>query len=199
MKWNDKMVHDEIVFESKSELRKYMKLMRASLSYEDRLYYSRCISETLFNTDGYKNSSTILAYISYGTEVNTAFIIDRALQDNKKVAVPKVIDNQTMLFYYISSRNELTEGAYCILEPADNNPVCTVMSENTLMIMPGLAFDINKYRLGYGKGYYDRYLKNKNIKKYMFAFEIQKLDKRLEINQYDIPADKIITESFIYE
>ena len=187
------MVHDEIVFESKSELRKYMKLMRASLSYEDRLYYSRCISETLFNTDGYKNSSTILAYISYGTEVNTAFIIDRALQDNKKVAVPKVIDNQTILFYYISSRNELTEGAYGILEPADNNPVCTVTSENTLMIMPGLAFDMNKYRLGYGKGYYDRFISR--YKGYTVGVCYSEfMTDDIPVDEYDRCVDIVITE-----
>lgn len=117
------------------------------------------IERKLFSSDCFKNASQIYAYVSYNDEVDTENIIKTSLSFGKKVAVPKCINSiGDMQFYYINSFEELKEGMYGILEPDEK--ICKKADDfsGALCIVPGVCFDMSNNRVGYGKGYYDRFL-----------------------------------------
>lgn len=183
----------------KIELRKALKRERAKLAYNEIVQYSTMIHNSLYATKEYQQSDLILAYVSFSSEVGTHLLIEKALKDGKKVAVPKVFDKETMKFIYISSLKDLKPGAYDILEPTTSVTADSDISSNTLILLPGIGFDLKFNRLGYGGGYYDRYLaKHPNLKKIMLAYELEKVDL-LPTNEYDIKSDIIITEQNIYK
>ena len=108
----------------------------------------------------YKKRNLILTYVSTDIEVDTKSIIKNALESGKRTAVPRCIPGTREIEFYIvtSFENDLSEGSFKILEP--NIKKCEKLNdfENGLCIIPALSFDMNGYRLGYGKGYYDRFL-----------------------------------------
>lgn len=131
----------------------------------------------------------VLAYVSTKSEVNTLNIIDTLLT-NKKVAVPK-IEKGKMAFYEISSLAELKEGYYGILEPINRNRITNF--DNCVSITPGICFDKSLYRLGYGKGFYDKfYSENKDIYKLGLCYDECLIDDTNH-SEYDITMDEIIT------
>ena len=135
---------------------KYKEIRRSIIDKEDR---DNIIFNKVINNIKVNNASIILTYVSTKEEADTINIIKHFL-GKKKVAVPR-IDNGIMNFYYINSLDELMEGYFGILEPTTNNKVTNF--NNSICIVPGLCFDKENYRLGYGKGYYDKFLSNKNI------------------------------------
>lgn len=140
----------------KDELRKSYKKIREEdfISGNDA---SSC-EKTFLLSDFYKNSDTLLIYHSFGYEQKTTGLITVALKDKKQVFLPRV-NGKSMDFFLLEGLNDLADGTFGIKEPTSdvrfnlNNAVC---------IVPGLAFDKKGYRLGYGAGYYDKYLINKN-------------------------------------
>ncbi|MCR5607539.1 MAG: 5-formyltetrahydrofolate cyclo-ligase [Lachnospiraceae bacterium] len=158
------------------------------------------IEKKFLNSDYYKNCDIILIYVSKGNEADTFFLINKALQDGKKVAVPKVISKGIMYFYYITSIEQLSPGSMGILEP--DSDLCALLDKkdvkiNDIFVCPGVAFDKEGSRLGYGGGFYDRYLRMFNNKKIAFSYEIQILDS-IPMGEYDEKVDVIFTESNIY-
>lgn len=136
----------------------------------------------------YKESKQILAYVSLNDELDTFKLLDYSLKNGKKVAVPKC-EGETINFYYINSLKELKKGAFGILEPQNENIVTNL--ENSVCIVPGVAFDKNNNRIGYGKGYYDRFLQNyKGIKIGLTYKEC--LCDEIKTDKTDIKVDKII-------
>lgn len=185
--------------DTKKQLREEMKKRRSSLTFERILVYSSHIFETVVNMDEYQKADVILAYVSFSSEVDTHFLIKHALSHGKRVAVPKVLDNSEMKFYYINSMDELKPGAFNILEPPAINEMVYNDSEQYIILLPGVAFDDDKNRLGYGGGYYDRFLeKHPEIYKIMLAYEMEKLEERLPCDEFDVKPDIIITELNIY-
>ena len=116
--------------------------------------WSRKIAETVTALSEYSNSRRILAYADYNHEVMTKYIIEAAWKDGKEVAVPKVV-GQDMVFYKLTDFAQLEKGYFGIPEPARGE---IVQWEEALMIMPGVAFDRQNHRVGYGGGFYDKYL-----------------------------------------
>ena len=179
---------------NKNEARKIVKAKKAVLRVQDVELYSRAVSKVFVNEDFYKNAQVIYPYLAYNTEIDTRYIIEQAWRDGKTVAVPKVLDSTTMEFYVISSFDDIETGYQGIPEPKG----CTTVSpKEVLMIMPGLAFDRNHNRVGYGGGFYDRYLEKKEnegvyFKKISLAYDFQIFDN-LEVEAYDIPVDSIVT------
>lgn len=114
------------------------------------------IAEKLIKSAVPDNTDTVLIYASIGTEINTADIIDNFLERNIRVALPKCGENGIMNFHLISSRDELKSGKYNIPEPPAD-AVQPEITENTICIVPGLAFTEKGERLGYGGGFYDRF------------------------------------------
>lgn len=113
------------------------------------------LAERLFDTEEYRRAGSLYVYLSFNQEVRTRPIIERAWADGKRVAVPKVVGDEVR-FIWITGFDALAESGFGILEPAGDGPIAD--DEAALVLMPGLAFDARGHRLGYGGGYYDRYL-----------------------------------------
>lgn len=180
---------------SKEEIRKEVILKRKHLDKEYIDIYSEHISEKIFNLKDYEEAECIFVYMDYQGEVKTDRIIQESFSRNKKVAIPKIVDGQ-MNFYYISNIKEIEYGYYGIREPILNNGIDNIAKENDpLIIIPGVAFDVKKHRIGHGKGFYDKYLKGKEYtKKIGVAFDFQIYDS-IPYEIHDILPDKIITQT----
>lgn len=137
--------------------------------------------------------SCIGIYVGVGNEVATVQLIEWCLAQHKKVCCPRV-HGDTMDFYEIKSLDDLKSGVYGLLEPIGKNPIKP--KELTCMVMPLVGFNESGQRIGQGKGYYDKYLKQCECLKVGLAFEWQKID--FEAETHDIDADMIITESHVY-
>lgn len=181
--------------EMKKELRKHYKALRLSMKNKEQK--DKCISENLINTDLYKNANTVLLYVSSEIEVSTYSIIADAFSQKKTVAVPRCNPvDCTMEFYIISSFEDLSEGAYGIYEPLENCKMveCDNMS---VCIVPGLSFDKDGYRLGFGKGYYDRYLSAFPGKSIGLCYDECFCEKTVR-DKFDKAVSVIVTETEIY-
>ncbi len=141
----------------------------------------------------YKEADRILCYMSYPGEADTRPIIEKALSDGKTVAFPKVLPGGDMAFYACDP-DELRLGAYGIMEPGASEDKLVA---DGLMIMPLVAFDEKRNRIGHGGGYYDRYLEKYHLKTVALAYEFQKTDM-IPADPYDIKPDIIVTEDKIY-
>lgn len=176
--------------ETKKDIRTYIQNKKKKLSQDEIFYKSSIITKKLIELPEYMDSECIFTYINFNEEVVTRDIILHASEYGKRVAVP-MIRNQSMNFYYINSLEDLRPGYFGILEPRE---IFKAKEKNPCMIMPGLAFDIKGHRIGYGKGFYDKYLKNHlEYKRIALAYEFQVFD-RIPYAEQDIPVDKIVTE-----
>lgn len=177
----------------KKEIRKYMIKERDRLDRITKETIDKKIIEKLTISEAYKSARGIFIYIGFGSEINTKIIINNALNAGKEVYVPKVI-KKDMILIKINSLENLVTSSYGILEPIGDKSDFDV-NKLDLIIMPGVAFDENGNRLGYGGGYYDKFLDKNNIecKKVALAYELQVLDK-LDTEEHDVKVDSIITE-----
>ncbi len=152
----------------------------------------------LYNLTEFNNAENLFIYVSFGSEPDTLGIIKDCLVLNKKVYVPKCIPGtKTMKALRIKSLNELSKGAYGILEPDESSEVFSG-AEKSLIICPGLCFTVNGDRLGYGGGYYDRFLKEYKNKIPIAALCYESLiADELTAEPTDVKTDIIITEERI--
>ena len=181
--------------EEKKEIRK--KIFKARKEHEDAWIQekSRKITETLTQLPEDRNADRIMAYADYNHEVITRYIIEQAWKDGKEVAVPKVF-GKDMIFYRLTDFSQLEAGYFGIPEPARGE---IVQCEEALMIMPGVAFDRQNHRVGYGGGFYDRFLeKHPYITRVAVAFEFQMMSE-VPVEPTDISPEIIVTEKEIYK
>ena len=144
--------------EYKQKLRRASREKRENLDLQKKREADLKISENVKRLKEYPSAKTLLIYMSTPIEVDTKNIIINAWADGKKVAVPRCIDGtRDMEFHYIESFDDVEPGSFSVLEPKEDKPIVTDFS-GCLMIVPGMQFDMNGYRIGYGKGYYDRYM-----------------------------------------
>lgn len=182
----------------KKDLRKRILNIRNNMQKDEKLLKDKKILKHIIENDIYINSKSIFTYVNFGSEVNTIAIIERALEEGKNIYVPKTnIIKKEMVAVKINSVEDLQIGNYGILEPKEN----LTISENEsfdLVIMPGAVFDYNGNRIGYGAGYYDKYLLqiDKDIKKIALAYELQILDN-IPREEHDVQVNYIITEERI--
>ncbi|MBR6477683.1 MAG: 5-formyltetrahydrofolate cyclo-ligase [Lachnospiraceae bacterium] len=151
--------------DEKKGLRKKLLSVRDALSEEEQTRAEVLITERILGHQWFYLSDVILAFVSYGSEIRTGQILNEALAKGKKLFLPKVTGHDEMKFYRVTSLSELREGYKGILEPDGTSEVYAYDSEGakkTLMIMPGVGFDAYGNRLGYGKGFYDRFLEGKD-------------------------------------
>ncbi|KIL45993.1 5-formyltetrahydrofolate cyclo-ligase [Jeotgalibacillus campisalis] len=161
-------------------------------------HYERSIKihESLFRTNVWKQSQSIGVTISRTPEIDTYSIIKRAWLEGKKVSVPKCKPaDRSMIFYRIESFNDVEPSFYGLLEPVETLNR-TKSSEIDLMIVPGLAYTKTGYRLGYGGGYYDRYLPNYGGVTLSLCFDEQ-LVEDLPVENHDQPVEMLIGEDFV--
>ncbi|MBR5559232.1 MAG: 5-formyltetrahydrofolate cyclo-ligase [Oscillospiraceae bacterium] len=181
--------------EEKQALRRLLKEQRAALSAEHTCQWDNAIAQNVINSQWFAKADTLFAYISVGREVDTASIIAAAHQLNKQVAVPRCGEKGSMSFYIIDGLDDLTDGKYGIPEPADHCLPAAATS-HSLCLVPALAFDQNGFRIGYGGGYYDRFLAEfpgKSLGLVRSAFLLE----RIPAERHDLPVDGVVTEQFI--
>ena len=185
--------------ETKQDIRNKLLIQRNYLPILERSDYSQAIMDTLVQQESFKSASHILIYVNYQSEVDTRNIIRYAMQNGKKVFCPKVLRPGYMEFYPIKALSDLIPGYKGIPEPFITHK-CYIPKEEykPLMIMPLVGFDEQKNRLGYGAGFYDRYLqKYEFIPTIALGYECQKYE-HLPIESTDRVPNAIITEKNIY-
>lgn len=182
-----------------------MKNLRDGMSAEEKLRLSKKIAESLFMMPEFNGSKNLLVFVSVGSEVDTAPIIKEAVNRKMRVGVPRIdreyaeitgTEQKIMRFYEIKDFSELIPGYYGIPEPDEKHTVPFVPDE-ALMIVPGLAFDKKLFRIGYGGGFYDRYLTGKSDKKYIkcgVGFDFQLIDEIGETFDSDVPLDFVVSD-----
>ena len=179
----------------KTELRQQIKQTRRDMPDEERCALDAAVLKNLLHLREYKLCDKVLCYVSTDIEVDTRAFIDRALADGKQVAVPRCLPDAQMEFHYIGSLSELSPGAFSVLEPSPDAPVAR-SDERTLLIVPALAIDRRGYRLGYGKGYYDRYISDFAGITVGVCYSRNKLEN-IYHGRYDRPVSIVVTERFI--
>lgn len=147
---------------TKSEARSKSLRLRDALTRQERMHYSREIVKNLTSLPCYQNTEVLLAYANYRSEVETLELICQALSEGRQVFVPRV-EGRNMEFYQITDLTQLQAGYRGIPEPISGRPYtdCLLQTKQipqTLLCMPGVAFDRAHHRIGYGGGFYDRYL-----------------------------------------
>ncbi len=176
----------------KNELRREMKIRRREMSDAEVCVKSGEIVASLLNSSFYKSHQHILAYISQDNEVETTSFIEQAIKDGKNIYAPKV-HGQEMEFYRIKSLAELEKGAFGILEPTVTSEM--FVANSGLVIVPGEAFAKDGTRIGYGGGFYDKYLaKHEGLTTVALAYDMQIVDG-ISAESHDMKMQYIITEN----
>lgn len=182
--------------EYKTNLREKYKSIRNNLSKDKKESLDKLIFERLTSHICYQNCNTLLTFVSTNIEVDTHRLINFAISQGKRVAVPKCIDGtRQMEFYLINSMDDLEVATFSVLEPKTDECEKLTDFENSICIVPGLAFDLKGYRLGYGKGYYDRFLSNYKGLNVGVCYCSCTLNKLLT-GKFDKSVDLLITEKF---
>ncbi|MCX6346813.1 MAG: 5-formyltetrahydrofolate cyclo-ligase [Actinobacteria bacterium] len=191
-------IDEDIVLEKK-KIRVKIKNLLDSLSAETRKLKSGIINDSLLKSNEYITARSVFIYHPFRKEIDTREIIKDALAKSKKVILPKVYGSELKIFFIKDVHKDLKPGSFNILEPDISS--CREASLNSidLVIVPGLGFDLNFNRLGYGGGFYDKILEKlaRKVKKIALAFDLQILDN-IPSCSHDQKVDIIITESNIY-
>lgn len=190
---NDKKC-DEIF--NKKHLRKQILSRRDALTPQERERAALLVTERICGHQWFYLADTILCFVSYGSEIDTTGILQEALAKGKKVYVPKVI-GEDMVFYRMYSLKELQEGYKGIPEPVGDTESFTYEpddAEKVLMLMPGAVFDGQRNRIGYGKGFYDRYLADKEklqLRTIAVGYRCQMVEE-IPVQEWDIKPYQVI-------
>ena len=180
---------------NKKELRREILNIRNNLDKDTKKKYDEIIFSKLRKRKEYLNSNNIFIYLGYGSEIDTISFVKSMFLDGKNVCIPKTnIEDKTMEAVIITDLDNLEEDKYGILEPISNYKVIN-KNDIDLVIMPGLAFDNNGGRLGYGGGYYDKFLMDCSEDKFKIAlaYNFQVIES-VPKEEHDILVDCIITE-----
>lgn len=177
----------------KKELRKFYKSIRECISRNEKTLFDSKIFTFLVNSELFKDAETLLIYVSVNNEIDTNSIIKFALSEGKKVAVPYCVGNM-MNFLVIKSPDDLIDGKFGI--PTADPEKCFSVEDfsNALCVVPGLSFDNYGNRLGYGGGFYDRFLSKNKVKTVGLCYE-RSISNALPIEKYDIATDYILNEN----
>ena len=179
---------------SKRDIRLEVLEKRARMSPEERALKSRAIGDRLMKTGLWADAKTVFLYMSLPGEVETDRLIAEAWSQGKQVAVPKVTE-EGLVFSKLDSFEELSEGSFHVREPRE---IREISDGRALVIMPGVAFDIKCNRIGYGKGFYDRYLfEHREHPAVAISFDFAVYSK-IPSGPHDIKPGLIITESDSY-
>jgi 5-formyltetrahydrofolate cyclo-ligase len=193
---------------TKSEIRSKLLAVRNNMSAEEKSLSDIKLQNMLYSTMNYQDSNNLFCFVSFKSETDTHEIIRHSLAEGKKVYIPRV-EPQGMEFYHIQNLDGLIPSKFGVPEPkqdkstvfsaeniTNNNKESVIMN---LMLLPGLAFDYKGNRIGYGAGYYDKYLqshKPTGFYKAALAYDFQVIDK-IDAEEHDIRVDMIITPTRI--
>ena len=173
----------------KKELRKQIRELKRAMSPGQIERASNRLGEQFAASELYQKAKTIYGYLPYNQEVRTVPMLQRALRDGKRVAVPKVYGDE-MKFIYLDDLTAVEKGYAGIPEPVADGPVAD--DKTALVLMPGLAFDPEGHRIGYGGGFYDKFLAAEPSHPTLaLCYEFQMLPK-LETEAFDMPVDCVL-------
>jgi len=173
----------------KTELRRGIRQRKRAMTEEEILCRSQKLGMLFLASEAYKNAKTIYGYLPYNQEVRTVHMLEQALKDGKRVAVPKCYGDE-MRFIYMDDLSKVEKGYANIPEPIADGPVAD--DKTALVLMPGLAFDPQGHRIGYGGGFYDKFLSAEPEHPTLaLCYEFQMLP-HLETEDHDIPVDYVL-------
>lgn len=173
----------------KKTLRAEIRAKKRAMTAQEIEEKSAALAKAFYETAEYKNAKTIYGYLPYNQEVRTTQMLAHALADGKQVAVPKVYGDE-MKFILLSDLNQVAKGYAGIPEPIADGPVAA--DPTALVLMPGLAFDPEGHRLGYGGGFYDKFLAAEpDHPTLALCYDFQMLP-HLDTESYDIPVDRVL-------
>ena len=176
------------------EIRKVILAKRDSLSAAEREKGNVLVTEKLLGHQWYYSATQILCFASYGSEISTDCLIRESLRSGKKVFLPRV-EGKDLSFYSVKDPDRLVPGFHGIPEPSAEGEIFRPdedLAHKTLMIMPGAVFDLYRNRLGYGGGFYDRYLADKPwMRTIAIGYRCQQVDQ-LPALEWDVKPGQII-------
>lgn len=173
----------------KKALRSKIREKKRGMTEEQIVAASQRLKELFCAHPLYQNAKTIYGYLSYNQEVRTIPMLEQALRDGKRIAVPKVFGEE-MKFIYLDDLSKIEKGYCGIPEPVSDGPVAD--DSTALVLMPGLAFDTQGHRIGYGGGFYDKFLAAEpSHPTIALCYDFQMVD-HLETEEFDVPVDCVL-------
>ncbi len=173
----------------KAILRKQIKEQKRAMTEEQIVAASERLGELFAASQAYQDAKTIYGYLPYNQEVRTVPMLQRALEDGKRVAVPKCYRDE-MRFIYLEDLTQVEKGYCGIPEPIADEPVAE--DKTALVLMPGLAFDKEGHRIGYGGGFYDKFLAQEPTHPTLALCYAFQMVEHLETEAFDVPVDTIL-------
>lgn len=181
----------------KAGLRERYKTFRREMPPEKKAHLDQVIADRVTSLWQYKRNRLLLIYVSTAIEVDTYRIMERAWAEGKQVAVPRCVPGtRNMEFYYIKSLEDLEPGTFGVLEPRPEKSRLLTDFRSGLCIVPALSYDWHGYRLGYGKGYYDRFLAKFGGQMIGICYS-ECVQKRLPHGRFDRPVELLVTERYL--
>lgn len=173
----------------KKELRRMVREKKRAMTQAQIIAASERLGELFAGCQAYRDARTIYGYLPYNQEVRTVPMLLRAIREGKQVAVPKVYGDE-MKFIYLDDLTQVSWGYAGIPEPIADGPVAD--DERALVLMPGLAFDPAGHRIGYGGGFYDKFLaREPGHPTVALCYDFQMFD-HLETEEFDLPVDLVL-------
>lgn len=173
----------------KKTLRKKIREQKRAMTLEQIETASEKLVQMFLETEQYRTSKTIYGYLPYNQEVRTVPILEQALADGKKIAVPKVYGDE-MKFIYLTDLTKVEKSDFGIPEPITDGPVGD--DPTALVLMPGIAFTKEGSRIGYGGGFYDKFLAAEpNHPTIALCYDFQMVDE-LPTEEFDVPVDLVL-------
>ncbi len=179
----------------KQALRKELLSKRKNLTDRQVMTAAESVLNHMIRMPEYMAAPNVFIYVDMNNELPTKRLIERAVEDGKHVYLPKVIDAESMSFYRFIGFDQLMDGPFGLKEPSPVNK--GEPGSNDLMCLPGIAFSKDGFRLGYGAGYYDNYLKGKSVIKAGLAYD-ENLLNTLPHEAHDQPVDMVVTPSAVH-
>ena len=173
----------------KKELRRQIREQKRAMTEAEIVAASERLGELFLNCAQYKAAKTIYGYLPYNQEVRTVPMLEQALKDGKRVAVPKCYGEE-MRFIYMDDLSKVEKGYANIPEPIADDPVAD--DKTALVLMPGLAFTTDGKRMGYGGGFYDKFLASEPGHPTVALCYAFQMVEDLPTNDYDIPVDCVL-------
>lgn len=173
----------------KKELRQMVRQKKRAMADEEIQMKSDLLEEKFLNSEAYRNAKAIYGYLPYNQEVRTVSMLQHALDDGKRVAVPKVYGDE-MRFIWMTDLSQVAKGYAGIPEPVADAPVAD--DSHALVLMPGLAFDREGHRIGYGGGFYDKFLTEEPEHPTLALCYDFQVFQEVKTEEFDIPVDSVI-------
>ncbi|MBE6923194.1 MAG: 5-formyltetrahydrofolate cyclo-ligase [Ruminococcaceae bacterium] len=174
---------------NKLQLRRFIREQKRAMTEAQIREKSEQLARLFLETEEYRRAQSIYGYLSYNQEVRTLPILQQALRDGKRVAVPKCYGEE-MRFIWLDDLSAVAKNAMGIPEPMADGPVA--QDETALVLMPGVAFDQAGNRIGYGGGYYDKFLAREGNHPTLALCYAFQMVEHLEAEEFDIPVDRVL-------